>query len=166
MVSVTHSFAQTSQRLASRSLRTLRHCQYCHKQEPSQETGRLFAFYACCQTSRNLLYYTSDGPGDRLEELSHKAASWASGGRLVLCVVILTPGAWRRLCSPLKSCRPSPRTWPSFLPWLHPACQSHPGSPCGNACWPALRMGSVQGRLPGVPGGVLGDKGVQIMHQD
>jgi len=57
MVFVTHSFAQTSQRLASRSLRTLRHCQYCYKQKPSQETGRLFAFYAYCQTSRNLVYY-------------------------------------------------------------------------------------------------------------
>jgi hypothetical protein len=57
MVSVTHSFAQTSQRLASRSLRALQHCQYCYKQEPPWETGRLFAFYAYCQSSRNLVYY-------------------------------------------------------------------------------------------------------------
>jgi len=44
MVFVTHSFAQTSQWLASRSLRTSQYCQYCYKQEPSQETGRLLRF--------------------------------------------------------------------------------------------------------------------------
>ena len=57
MVSVTHSFAQASHWLASRSLRMLQYCQYFYKQEPSWEPGRLFAFYAYCQSGRNLVYY-------------------------------------------------------------------------------------------------------------
>jgi len=35
MVFVTHSFVQTNLRLASEKPRTLQHCQYCYKQEPS-----------------------------------------------------------------------------------------------------------------------------------